>query len=136
MGRVEIGNGVIAHTLQWLAVLTEIDEGDAALAAAYRHAAHAVKQLDEPVAARVRMSGPVALERLGIAPKVAALIAEWVRTGALPVLSDVQKQKAGLWPALTRALCKTLGIESAERRPRTQNAKPAPAHRQVWESWN
>lgn len=140
------GNAIIAHTLHWLAVLLEIDDGDASRVSAYRQAAYAVRRLDQPASAVVRISGAAGLEQLGISPPVAALIADWVKTGELPVLGDVQKRRQGLWPALTRALCKTLGIEPGERsarRPARRDGMPLPTrrpggpiHRTVWESWN
>src|SRR4051794_9996099 len=108
------GNAIIAHTLHWLAVLLEIDEQEAAKVDAYRHAAFAVRQLEQPASELVKLSGARGLEALGIAPAVAVMIADWLRTGELPVLRAVQKSRPGLWPALTRALCKTLGIEPSE----------------------
>lgn len=146
------GNAVIAHTLHWLAVLLEIDDGDAQRIADYRQAAHRVRQLDQSVAEVVRALGAGGLERLGLKPTIATLISDWIRTGELPVL-DRERRQHGLWPALTRALCKTLGIEPREQQER-KPAKPArrdrlepslarrrlaaggPIHRQVWESWN
>ena len=143
------GNAVIAHTLHWLAVLLEIDDGDAQRIADYRQAAHRVRQLDQSVAEVVRAHGASGLERLGIKPVIAVMISDWIRTGELPVL-DRERREHGLWPALTRALCKTLGIEPGlrtEKRParrerlepslaRRRMAAGAPIHRQVWESWN
>jgi DNA polymerase/3'-5' exonuclease PolX len=137
-------NAVIAHTLHWLAVLLEIDDGDASLISAYRHAAHVVRQLDQPVAQLVRANGASGLEHLGFTPHVATLIADWIRSGELPVLSEAQRARKGLWPALTRALCKTLGIEPANRPPRPSAKREATPRRrisgsierQVWESWN
>ena len=138
-------NAVIAHTLHWLAVLLEIDEGDPALISAYRHAAHVVRQLDQPAAQVVRANGAAGLEQLGLTAHVSTLIADWIRSGELPVLSEAQRARQGLWPALTRALCKTLGIEPADRPPRPSAKREpgmprrrisGPIHRQVWESWN
>ncbi len=142
------GNAIIAHTLHWLAVLLEIDEGDPEKIAAYRQAAYTVRTLEQQVAAVVRASGASGLEGLGFTPAIAAMIADWIRTGHLPVIEKETQQRAGLWPALTRALCKTLGIEPAERRTERKNKRdgfdmasarrmPRGAiHRQVWESWN
>lgn len=143
------GNAVIAHTLHWLAVLLEIDDGDAERIAEYRRAALAVRRLDQSVADVVRVSGSAGLERLGLQPVIASVIAEWIRTGELPVL-DRERRGRGLWPALTRALYKTLGIEGSVRTerkaPKRERLEPplarrrlaagGPIHRQVWESWN
>lgn len=141
------GNAVIAHTLHWLAVLQEIDDGDGERIAAYRQAAHQVRQLDEQVATVVRAQGTAGLERLGLKPTIATMISDWISTGQLPVL-DRERRQHGLWPALTRALCKTLGIEAGMTPVRTASRRASlPAmgprrfahgqiHRQVWESWN
>src|SRR3954469_7944553 len=100
-------NAVVAHTLHWLAVLLEIDDAGEGMIAAYRKAAQTVRQLDQPVSEVVKASGAPGLERLGFTPAVAAMIADWIQTGHLPLLTPAQQKRAGLWPALTRALCKT-----------------------------
>lgn len=129
-------NPVIAHTLHWLAVLLEIDEGEPKRVAAYREAAKHVRTMQEPLADVARSSGAAGLELLGFTPMLAATVTDWIRTGALPVF-DHHRRTGGLWPALTRALCNALGIEPGERRPtRLPRLRPRGVHRSVWESWN
>ncbi|MBK7865353.1 MAG: hypothetical protein IPJ65_43510 [Archangiaceae bacterium] len=140
------GNAVIAHALHWLAVVLEIEDGEPQLISAYRHAAQVVRQLDQPCSELVRAQGATGLERLGVKAAIAGSVSEWVRTGELPVFAEPKKKDQGLWPTLTNALCKTLGIERAPKvaRPGARRSgwsaslkRPiGPLHRQVWESWN
>jgi len=125
-------NAVIADTLQWLAVLLEIDERDGRRVLAYRRAARAVGQLDRPVGAVLAELGRPGLEQLGIAPGIAQLIAEWDETGELPLLEVAHRRAHGLWPALAKALCHSLGIPSKPRKLHV----PLPIRRSLGESWN
>ncbi len=129
-------NEVIAHTLQWLAVLLEIDGGPSSRIAAYRHAAAAVKLLEPPVAEVVQVSGAAGLEALGLTPSIAAMVTEWIRTGRLPHVVGSRRRDDGLWPALTRALCGALGVEPKDPKEKVPPSAPRPIHRAVWDSWH
>ena len=119
------GNAMVAHTLHWLAVLLEIDEGPRERVEAWRQAAQAVRRLEEPVAQVARARGVPGLISLGFAPSVAVMVHQWIRTGELPLLHAKRQEGGGLWPALTRALCDALGLEP--RRRRASPAKPKPS---------
>ena len=123
-------NAVVAHTLHWLAVLLEIDEAPREGVEAWRQAAYMVRRLERPVAELAREGGAGQLVALGLPPAVAATVAEWIRTGALPRLRH-SRRSLSLWPALAGALGRALGIA----RPPVSVA-PRPIHHAVWESWN
>ncbi|MBL8949985.1 MAG: hypothetical protein JNK82_04355 [Myxococcaceae bacterium] len=123
-------NDVIAHTLQWLSVLLEIDGSPRDRVDAYRQAVKVVRELEQPAADLIRRSGAPGLEVRGVPAPIAKLVADWVLTGKLPVS---QPREAGLWPALSRALCGALGIEPQAKK-KAPVAVPA-FHRPVWESW-
>jgi DNA polymerase (family 10) len=117
-------NERIARALEEIAALLETQGANPFRVRAYRQAAETVRQTPRPVGTILRLEGIEGLDRLpGIGPVLARMIADWARTGRIPMLerlrgatdsSAVLRSVPAVGPRLAERLQRELGIETLE----------------------
>lgn len=92
MARPTPTNRVIAEVLERIADLLEANEENSFRVMSYRNAARAVRGTKKPLAATAKAHGPAGLMDIkGIGERLAGLIDEFVRTGKIELLHDLEK---------------------------------------------
>ncbi|MBL8923190.1 MAG: DNA-binding protein [Myxococcaceae bacterium] len=116
-------NDDIARGLDRVAELLELQAANPFRVHAYRHAADAVRELDEPVSAVLAREGQTGLKALGIGQAIASVVEELHRTGHLRMLERLERelpplqrlqQVPGLGPRLARQVYAALHVETLE----------------------
>lgn len=94
---------------------------DAARSAAVRRAAALIRGCDAPLAEAIGESGLEAVHALGINWELSGVVTDWVRTGRLHWLEQLQKRRRralaelpGIGPKLARELRDVLGVQDVD----------------------
>lgn len=117
-------NRGVADVLERVAELLAAQDASPFRVQAYRHAAHELRQLSEPLRVVLAAKGLAGLDELpGIGPSIGAAIAEYLETGRLGLLQRLEGQCApedlfatlpGIGDELARRLHRELGVETLE----------------------
>jgi hypothetical protein len=116
-------NADVARQLDRVAELLELQAANPFRVHAYRHAADALRELDEPVEALLSREGPGGLKAFGIGQAIASVLEELVSTGRLRMLERLERelpplvrlqQVPGFGPKLAKQVHDALHVETLE----------------------
>ncbi len=110
-------NEAIAQGLEAIAALLESDPRRHAVA----RAASLIRESDRPLAPQIHESGLEAVHALGIPYELSGVVTDWVRTGRLRWLEQLEARRRealtelpGIGPRLARELRELLGVRDLE----------------------
>jgi DNA polymerase (family X) len=92
-GTPPLGNAAVANALEQIAALLEREAPDRVQAAACQHAAQTLRHDVRPLSERIDDDGVEGVHRLGISYELSGQITDWVRTGAIGLLQQLEHRR-------------------------------------------